>query len=438
MLEKEGQFERNWREAFEDQEMEISPSVWERIDRNLVGGIASKYQKQAVIYKWAAIVAILIAASVSIPFGVFEDQPSTSLAAGFSADEPTNYSELFISNLFSDELEKKLIEAGGDISNPSESMALGFESKGVLVQESVSKKELIQLAVLGDRKDIELVQNSPRVAFDVEPVPMGGTIISTRSPRGGKYWAGVGAGSSSFDPNYNLQSTNDFSDAVLAANPQVLGQNPGEIIKMDENMNDGVNYRVGLNLGMKIKDRWTLEGGMQYAQTQLTSTTNVLLGNLFSSAVVPLSSEVSGKGEVQNLAKGQALLQYSEQHVVLDNTFQYAAVPLKAGFIVLDKKLSMRINAGLMTNFYLGNTLADPDGDLNKVQLNPGQDSPYRTVTFSGMAGVSFGYQVLKNVDLLVEPNYAQSLAPITKTSSNFNTTPNRVGFTAGVRYNFK
>ncbi|MFT4736895.1 MAG: hypothetical protein ACI92W_001003, partial [Paraglaciecola sp.] len=101
------------------------------------------------------------------------------------------------------------------------------------------------------------------------------------------------------------------------------------------------------------------------------------------------------------------------------------------------RRFSVRVNAGLTTNFYLGNTVSGDQDAFPTLDVNPGEESPYRTVSFSGVTGVSLGYNLFDRFDLMVEPNYAHALQPLTKGESNFNAAPSGFGMIAGLRYRF-
>ena len=97
----------------------------------------------------------------------------------------------------------------------------------------------------------------------------------------------------------------------------------------------------------------------------------------------------------------------------------------------------MEVNAGVVTNIYLGNRLTTDNPDVAELTIGPGDASPYRDLSFSGLAGVQLGYRFMKKIDIIVEPNYRQSINTLTKSSSNFSTTPSGFGFMTGLRYNF-
>ncbi len=427
-------FEKQWQEALEGAELSPSGRVWEQIDRDLANADASRYKRKAIIYKYAAVVAILVAVSVSIPSNWIRKGASDQFVAQ-KENQPTLVSIPSLPNANgSDDAGANGISYNHIISFPAEKDEEKSADKRVDLYTDQHTYELFtSISRKGSQGlDVDLDQ------FWIDPVPdySFSSVVSQRN-KYNRFWAGVGLGSSSFDPNYQSNTTDEVTSAVLTSRPHLVKDTKGggSISSVSEEISEGVNFQLGLNMGMRIANRWTLESGMQYGEAMLTTTTNIVVENRHFARSVPLSSEASN---LESINRTQEIVEYVEDDVVLNNTFHFASVPVKAGFIILDKRVNLRINAGVITNFYLGNTLKDPTKSLATIELSPGDNSPYRTVSFSGHAGLSVGYRLLKNLDLMVEPNYAQSIHPFIGTSSNFAATPSGLGLSAGVRYNFK
>ena len=97
----------------------------------------------------------------------------------------------------------------------------------------------------------------------------------------------------------------------------------------------------------------------------------------------------------------------------------------------------MEINAGVIANIYMGNRLSTEDPNIAELTIGPGDASPYRDLSFSGQAGLELGYRFMKRLDVILEPNYRQSINTLTKSNSNFITNPSGFALTTGLRYNF-
>ena len=220
-------------------------------------------------------------------------------------------------------------------------------------------------------------------------------------------------------------------------NPGFLEDQEGTVTSLDENMMVGVNRKIEVNLGMTIKERFVLEGALQYVQTELVQQSNFMIENI-SYPISMASPNISTAPKVKDksIEKMQEV-SYTTTETELENRIDFASVPLRAGFIFLDQRLSLRVNAGLVTNFYLGNIHRSLDDQTPIAEFRNNDNSLYRNISFSGQTGVSLGYRLIQNIDVTFEPNYTQSFQSITRSYMGFSSVPNGFGVMAGIRYNF-
>ena len=85
--------------------------------------------------------------------------------------------------------------------------------------------------------------------------------------------------------DHHLTPIYEMTDAgdILARggfNPGFLEDQEGTVTSLDENMMVGVNRKIEVNLGMTIKERFVLEGALQYVQTQLVHQSNFMIENI--------------------------------------------------------------------------------------------------------------------------------------------------------------
>ena len=125
-------------------------------------------------------------------------------------------------------------------------------------------------------------------------------------------------------------------------------------------------------------------------------------------------------------------------NVNLNNNFQFLSVPLKVGYIILDRKLQIGINTGFSADFFLKNKVNESNDLVESFEQSPGNESPYRRTFFSGLLGIELGYNFLNNYYLTIEPSYKRSLNSFTKESSSVNSNPSKLGLTVGFRYLFR
>jgi hypothetical protein len=105
---------------------------------------------------------------------------------------------------------------------------------------------------------------------------------------------------------------------------------------------------------------------------------------------------------------------------------------------VLDGKVQLSINAGFAADFFLQNTLSPSDPSLDKITINPGSSSPYRSVYFNGLLGAQASYEILPRYSLTLQPQYRVALNRFTKQSNDFRSFPTSLGIGFGIKYNFK
>jgi hypothetical protein len=233
-------------------------------------------------------------------------------------------------------------------------------------------------------------------------------------------WAGLDLAPRRFDPNYRRDG---FEDA-LALDPNNLSQ--GGVTPQEET-NAGFSWALSFDMGMKLGERWELISGVQYARSTSNSSTNTAINQ------TPVFSSVL---RTQDVLDQESQLRFAPTD--LDNNFQFISVPLEAGYQVLDGKVQLSINAGFAADFFLQNTLSPSDPSLDKITINPGSSSPYRSVYFNGLLGAQASYEILPRYSLTLQPQYRVALNRFTKQSNDFRSFPTSLGIGFGIKYNFK
>ncbi|MFT5570006.1 MAG: hypothetical protein ACI9RP_002057 [Cyclobacteriaceae bacterium] len=450
-------FEKNWKEVFSKMSEEPNPKVWEGVDRTLANTEVVYYRKKAHVYKWAAIIAILFAVTISVP-GYFTSETDGQLA--LSKEETAVNKSIPV--LTKTEV-LPISRSVQIIDRTSEEI----ENFGAVQKRSVEPILLQKKSLVGDEILISSTGNGNRnsilIAFIEESSfakkqqildysyntdvsekriyakPNAYNLLRKQDFTKKALWAGVGFGSSAFDPSYQLIQPGEVVTSVLSApssfqnDTDVIGQQ----ISFNEDQSQGVNYQLGFNFGMEITTRISLEGGFTYAEAQLTTQAQQITENRLLARSISQPQDFNSQTDQDFASAREDIVEYTSTDISLRNNFQFASIPLRAGIEILDRRFSVRVNAGLTTNFYLGNTVSGDQDAFPTLDVNPGEESPYRTVSFSGVTGVSLGYNLFDRFDLMVEPNYAHALQPLTKGESNFNAAPSGFGMIAGLRYRF-
>ena len=425
-------FEKYWRKAVDQAEITPSDRVWSMISKSLD---VFKYRHRSQLYGLVAAVAVLIAVSISVQSEWIGSEP--------------HLGNIYLSKKsYKDELKgQQAIElelSMGPHAELNKNVSLDF-SKFYSNSEHVNQKKMSHSIAIDrkiinpDKKDYQFLDNTSTVKTTIKSVPSFYPKLFRENSIKGKAphsWAGLNIGGSSFNPNYEMTNVGDLLVGG-GLNPGLIEDQEGTITSLNENMMVGINRKIELNLGMTIKERFVLEGGLQYVQTELVQQSNFMIENIsypisMSAPNLSLIAESKGKS-VEKMQKTS----YTATETELENRIDFASVPLRAGFIFLDQRLSLRLNAGLVTNFYLGNIHRSLDDQTPLAEFRSSDNSLYKNVSFSGQTGVSLGYRLLQNIDVTFEPNYTQSFQSITRSYMGFSSVPNGFGIMAGVRYNF-
>ncbi len=406
------------------------------------GGISSALSERTIIslqsahtkHKWVAVAAIFVAVfsfALNVDLNKLETEPTNEVT--FNALLPTS------ENSF------RFFEV---ITDPADPLEFQYLSSNTLLFDRSTEPQ-------DEEKDIQLATSNAEIlvtqqAFEIEKIlpevdeaTVGDIYVSPylvpqdrRTPKEKTadqkvtYWAGVEAGAGNFDPTYSgadpIAANVDFD--ALAAN---LGQNsfvnPSSTATQN-GMNEGIATSLGLDFGVKMGKRWAIESGVQY--TRVENQTNASL-NIVDAYAVNASEVAGGDLNAESSTNRRTRVEESYDHSIdLDNSIRFTSIPLKAGYYLMNERLSLRLNAGLSANYFLSSQLTDPLGQLEATD----QTGIYNAWSFDGLTGFEFGYSIFDNFNLTLEPNYIRSITPL---SESLNT---RSGFMVqtGLKYTIK
>ncbi len=435
----ESNFEQEWREALDQASVTPPATVWNNVDRGLAYAELSVYKSKQLYYKWAVAAVVLLAISLSaFQYMYFQNRNSNQIARVIDVNAPDDLvsekMRLLIPNRASNNINSGIADVFIAKANSKEKSALIVNSN----EESVNF-ELFQvenLALKGSNIQANLK------GLELRSIPVySSNILMKKKDDEERYWAGLDMGSSSFNPNFQSSGNSLLSNSLsansgafsLAANEEIDTQSPSLL----EGMRAGETVSLGVNFGIQLAKRWSLESGVQYARSGATTQTNVVIQSSRIQEVLPATSQAKSLNQFSSVVASEAVIEYDYRDVDLRNEFQFTSIPVTAGYKLIEGKLQVELNAGLITNFYMGNRLTSDDSKIAEVTIGPGDQSPYRGVSFSGLAGLQVGYRVMKRFDLLIQPNYRQGINDLTKDGTNFSTTPSGFGLLTGLRYNF-
>lgn len=453
-------FEEQWQSALDQLSVAPPKKVWVELDRALANAELISVKQKIGVYKWSAAAAVffgLIAGAIAftdqfkINFGTnYENLLITQrneMLADASSEANGNYNGFSIlgtgsttlgsersSNASSNQAFNRVSYRSTNYTPPLFTAGIGIDSSN----GTGSLREFISINYL--KPDVSFKKRTVPENYYVQKIPTYAYMSKPRKSRdvikqsSGKFWAGFDIASGYYDPRYNQSSSNSIA-STLVQKGNADGRRQELVPELSETMRGGASYALGLNLGVNVKDRWTIESGVNYSILGARTLTNLILESESFNKAVAFSSEISGIRTVAEIAE-DGLTQLSVDDIDLNNTFQFVSLPLQAGYIILDQKLSLKLNAGVAANLYLGNKITGTN-DLSTFQIEPGSSSPYKDLSIAGLAGLELGYRIFERITVSVEPNYQQSLGSLTKNSSNFVTTPIGIGLQTGLKYSF-
>lgn len=111
------------------------------------------------------------------------------------------------------------------------------------------------------------------------------------------------------------------------------------------------------------------------------------------------------------------------------------SVPLQAGYLVVNKKFGLQVNAGVATDMFLKNTVTPDGAGLSQTTQGRGDDSPYRSFNFSGLMGTEFSYRLGYHYRVSLNPGLRYPFSSVYKSSTGIDSTP--LTFDVGLRFKY-
>ncbi len=435
----EGNFEKQWREAFEDTSQEPPKIVWSEISNSLAADKVVTMQRHNRYYQIGIAAAFLMSAFLGYSyFYSFQGVDSKKVADSAGAGNNSFSIPIYTPQYERVAIDQSYLNGAGTTTE---------EDHGLLASNASDEKwaDVINFDLLTTDltvKSVDLAVNFGEVKDHLYGKPK--TYLRAGKPKDeARFWAGVDVASGFFDPNYQGGNTDLSSSLSVASNNYSSSAFDSKAINGDsppvkESMTSGSSLGFGMNVGLQLSDRWFVQSGVQYARSTATNSTNVVVETRQSVNPIAATSQFGRVSEVQEILNAEEVVSYEYKDVNLNNQFQFAAIPLTTGYKVVDSRFSMAVNAGVSTNIYLGNKLSDPSNLVTEVTIGPGASSPYRQINFVGLAGVQLGYEIIEHFDILIEPNYRHAINSATKSNAEFVTNPSGLGLQTGIRYRFQ
>ena len=240
-----------------------------------------------------------------------------------------------------------------------------------------------------------------------------------------KLWTSVGFAAGAFSSVNTSVSPSSANNAIAYTTSTV----PDKQAKAS-----GVSYSVGVNVGTRLSKRWTIQGGVNYlTQSSDYTATNVLAEDNFQTLKAESINELDKLPQLADAYASSKLAPTFPYSV--NNNVKFFSVPVQAGYLLVNKKFGLQLNAGVSTDLFLENTITPEVESLNVTTQGRGEDSPYRSVNFSGLMGTEFSYRFGTHYRVALNPGLRYPLNSVYKNDVGVQSTP--LTFDVGLRFKY-
>ncbi|HZY82209.1 MAG TPA: hypothetical protein VFE50_21940 [Cyclobacteriaceae bacterium] len=415
-------FEENWKSAFDGAEMTPSDNVWNSIELDLAGQESATMKKRVVFYQRLAAATVIFA-----------------LLTGTYAFY-TNYNRTEVKETASKQVEKKVEEKNSaeppkedviqketPVASPAPQVAIAEKEEGPtatvveeapepviaaeitpapetgIVQEETKKEEAVVSPLL---------QTAPLTA-SLEEQKQPEEVIEKKNTSRERTWLALGAAAGNYSPNmggggggggllFSSKSQADFQSTNYSAIPGPTLNNVEAAAQNSNRTKVGTSYTLGVGVGKKF-GRFVIQSGVNLGKQQIdyTSTYDTRLSNNSIKASAAFYNSLSNT--------------FSTTPYTINSSMDIISIPVQAGYMIVDRRLGWQMNAGFSPDFFLRNTLVDKSGQRQKFSQGAGDDSPYRSVNWSGLMNTELSYRIGDHYRISFVPGMRYSFTSILK-----------------------
>jgi len=494
-LNKKTEFDKQLGKIFQDAEMNPPDSVWSKIDSDLSKAEAGYFRRRAFMFKLLAAASIAFAMGVGIfslnhyltgTTGDISQIQNEQVRENDNSKQPEPDSNVFSSTDDEDVLsnsndETNLAQIGNSRIDSEEDSDQNHSGSKDQTQSSLGSKQPGNILVLINNSDVitseeaanlipvsaENVNQEPDMLMSYMSEIQGkGIPNQTREellytvdhiyripymPRGaskknitkendeGIFMASLDFSAGQFNPNFQQGA----SSAISSSGP-VAYDYRSEVTSFDasnknfllvrsagQETKPELAYSYGANIGFKVSSRILLQTGFAYRKANTTTTTTGYIENADNNSRIPIVA--SYQYQLEGLSSVKRI-----DEVGLNNRYEFASIPLRAGYILFNRKINITLLAGISSEIFINNSIADDSNFLQTISSSDAAESPYRNVYFNGTLGTMLGYSFAKNYSLTLEPSYRMAINSFTKDSFYLSSYPSSFMLSFGVAYNFK
>lgn len=198
------------------------------------------------------------------------------------------------------------------------------------------------------------------------------------------------------------------------------------------------SYSLGLSVGTKLSKHWVLQGGVNYlAQNSIFAVNSVIETSDKDFRILSKPTDVNHTLSPNTMLDPNAERVVATSSYDVSNNSQFISLPVQAGYMAVNRKFGVQVNAGISTDLFLKNTIdAGSRSSLPKA-TQQGEDSFYRPVNFSGLFGTEFSYRMGSHYRISVIPGLRYPFNSIYKDQVQVVSTPLTLDVGMKFRYIF-
>lgn len=479
-------FESQWRQAFEGAAITPPPMVWQKIEASLATQKESGYKKKIFFYQVAAAAMAVLAAGLGALMLVNSEAPEQEQLSGRTlvvqdispigktADKPATPGPANAERL----ADMKATEAGAAGASSGDS----FSGNGTTFSES---RNALALAANDNEAEAPVFSGFVKGSAATERIEMKFEGITARSGKelesnvkalkvshlygvarpvvGARekienqpLLASLGVGAGSFDPNYRFRSgsSNLMNTSGAAAYSAVSLAPAGAESTSDrfnqfnglqtnhsrsyrEQYSEGGSFSIGGGVGKRIFRKILLHTGLYYGRSSSSGSTDLVLNDSSSNRKFAVNQAALYDQSVKEIYESGSY-SYRGEFTNVNNRYEFLTVPVKLGFVLLDRRTGLVLNSGISTEILLSNSVRPDAEGFETTKTRAGEDSPFRNVYFNGTLGLEVNYKIASQYKLFFEPYYRHAITSFTKNSEGFTSSPRTWGVQAGVRYELR
>jgi hypothetical protein len=420
-------FEENWKTAFDGAEITPSDNVWKSIELDLAGQESATMKKRVVFYQRLAA-ATVIFALLTGAYAFFNGQnPDTTQTKQTASNTIENKAESKGQSNQSVTKEPATEAPGATTGADAPQIALVQKQrqttdiqKAATVQpteESIAAvHETVHETVIGNESQGAALAQSPGETIDekkeevvaspiLQTAPLTASLEEQKAPeeivekksRAEHTWVALGAAAGNYSPNMGGGNGLEAADQnSYTAGPPLASAPSAEQPRV------GTSYTVGMAFGKKI-GRLVIQSGVNLGKQQIDYVSTY--DTRTSSNTAKASAAMYG------LSSGT----FSTAPYTVNSSMDVVSIPVQAGYMIVDRRLGWQMNAGFSPDFFLRNTLVDKSGQRQKFSQGAGEESPYRSVNWSGLVNTELSYRIGTHYRVSFVPGMRYSFTSILK-----------------------